>query len=82
MNSRRTLSSAMTRRQLTALLGVSPLLAQVQSKVPPKGVPVAAAAPTPEVRMQKAQAAVHQISDRLSKIEVSMDVEPAFAFKP
>ena len=72
----------MTRRQLTALLGVSPLLAQVESKVPPKGVPVVPPAPTPEARMEKANAAVHAISDRLSKIDVPIALEPAFAFKP
>jgi len=67
---------------MAALLAASPLLAQVQSKVPPTGVPVVPPAPTPEERRQKAFGVVHTISDRLSKIDVPMDVEPAFAFRP
>ena len=74
-----------TRRQwtagLAAAVGAAPALAQVTSKVPPAGA--SAAAPpsaTPEQTLQKAYADVHDVSVRLSQIEVPMDVEPAFAF--
>ncbi len=72
-----------TRRQWTALFGAIPLLGQVTSKTPPQGAPVPPQSPaTPEQKLQKAYADVHQVSDRLSKIEVPMNVEPAFAFRP
>jgi hypothetical protein len=71
----------MTRRQWTALLGAAPLVAQVASK-PPQGAPAPApASTTPEEKLKKAYADVRQVSDRLSHLEVPMDIEPAFAFK-
>lgn len=84
MSSRRT-SLRMTRRQwaagLTAAIGAAPVVAQVTSKVPPQGAPAAAPpGATPEQKLQKAYADIHQISVRLSQIEVPMDIEPAFAF--
>jgi hypothetical protein len=82
MRSSRTVLSRMTRRQLTALLGSAPLIAQVTQKTPPVGSPSPAApSATPEQKLQKAFADVHDVSGRLAEIEVPMDVEPAFAFR-
>jgi hypothetical protein len=55
-----------TRRQWTALLAASPLVAQV--------------AATPEQKVEKANADVRQVSQRLAEIEVPMNIEPAFRF--
>ncbi|MBV9157237.1 MAG: hypothetical protein JO097_13320 [Acidobacteriaceae bacterium] len=72
-----------TRREWIALSTAVPLVAQVTQKVPPQGAPAPAPpAATPEQKLQKAYADVHEVSDRLSKIEVPMNVEPAFAFRP
>jgi hypothetical protein len=76
----------MTRRQwtagLTAAITVAPAAGQVTSKVPPQGPPAAPpAAATPQQKLQKAYADVHQITVRLSQIEMPMNVEPAFAFR-
>ena len=59
-----------------------PLLGQVTSKAPPQGAP-APPKPnaTPEEKLKKAYADVRSVSDDLSKIEVPMNIEPAFAFK-
>jgi hypothetical protein len=82
MSSRRP-SSDITRRQWTALLASVPLAAQVTSKTPPQGAPAPPQSPaTPEQKVQKAFADVRQVSDRLSKLDVPMDIEPAFAFRP
>jgi len=71
----------MTRRQWTAFISATPLLGQVTSK-PPQGAPAPApASATPEETLKKAYADVREVSDRLSHIEVPMNVEPAFAFK-
>jgi hypothetical protein len=81
MSSRRTSSKRMTRRQCTALFGAAPLLGQVTSK-PPQGAPAPApGSATPEEKLKKAYTDVRKISERLSRTEVPMDVEPAFAFK-
>ncbi len=73
----------LTRREWTALLGAVPLIGQVTSKTPPQGAPAPPQPPaTPEQKLQKAYADVHEVSDRLSKIEVPMNIEPAFAFRP
>ncbi|MGI9075421.1 MAG: hypothetical protein ACR2JB_29795 [Bryobacteraceae bacterium] len=81
MSSRRTSSMRMTRRQWTAFISATPLLGQVTSK-PPQGAPAPApASATPEETLKKAYADVREVSDRLSHIEVPMNVEPAFAFK-
>ncbi len=83
MDSDRSFAKSLTRRQWVALSGAAPLIAQVTQKVPPQGAPAPASpAATPEQKVQKAYADVHQISDRLSKIEVPMNIEPAFAFRP
>jgi hypothetical protein len=77
-----------SRRRVAALLAATPLAAQVASppttqKTPPLGVPTPAPpSATPEQKLQKAYDDVRQISVRLSKLEVPMNVEPAFAFKP
>lgn len=73
----------MTRRQVAALLGASPLLAQVTQKIPPQAAP-APAPPnaTPEQKVEKALADVHEASARLAQIELPMNIEPAFAFRP
>jgi hypothetical protein len=81
MSSRRSSSARFTRREWTALLGVSPLVGQVTSK-PPQGSPAPASpSATPEEKLKKAYADVRAASDRLSQLEVPMDIEPAFAFK-
>lgn len=71
-----------TRRQCAALLTAAPLIAQVTQKVPPQGVPAPAPpTATPEQKLHKAYADVRDISDKLSKIEVPINLEPAFAFR-
>jgi hypothetical protein len=78
----------MSRRRMAALLAAAPLAAQVASppatqKTPPLGAPTPAPpSATPDQKLQKAYDDVRQISARLSKLEVPMNVEPAFAFKP
>jgi hypothetical protein len=73
---------------MAALLTATPLAAQVASppatqKTPPLGAPAPAPpSATPDQKLQKAYDDVRQISARLSKLEVPMNVEPAFAFKP
>jgi hypothetical protein len=65
-----------TRRELAALLSVSPLIAQSVPPAPPQ--PKSEAAPaTP----QKAADDVRQASEKLRALTVPMDVEPAFSFK-
>lgn len=71
-----------TRRQCAALLGAAPLVAQVTSTVPSPGLPAPANGPaSPEQRLQKAYADLRQVSERLSKIEMPMNIEPAFSFR-
>ena len=85
----------MTRRKWTASLSTAivaaaatPVSAQVTSppvtsKTPPEGAPAPApAASTAEQKLQKAYADIREASERLAKIEVPMDVEPAFSFRP
>jgi len=82
MRSRRASSPRMTRRQVAALLGASPLLAQVTQKIPPQGAPMPAAPnATPEQKLAKALADVREASNRLAQIELPMNIEPAFAFR-
>ena len=70
-------------KRLVAALAATPALGQVTQKVPPVGAPSPAPVPaTPEQRLQKAYADIRTVSDQLSKLEVPMDVEPAFAFRP
>ena len=77
---------ALNRRQwskrMAGALALVPLSAQVTQKVPPVGAPAPAPpTATPEQKQQKAYADVKTVSDQLSKLEVPMDVEPAFAFR-
>jgi hypothetical protein len=86
MSARRTGVSVLNRREWTKCLAGTitavPLAAQVTQKVPPQGAPAPPAPPaTPEQRLQKAYADVHAVSEQLSKLEVPMNVEPAFAFR-
>ena len=75
--------SRLSRRQWAALIAVAPLAAQTTQKTPPLGAPASPQAPaTPQARMQKANDDVRRVSDRLAHIDVPMDVEPAFAFRP
>jgi hypothetical protein len=72
----------MTRRQWTLWLSLTPLAAQVTSTTPPTGLPAPAPSPpTPEQRLQKAYGDIRQASEQLSKVEVPMNVEPAFSFR-
>jgi hypothetical protein len=81
-------TTKISRRRVALLLSVSPLAAQVASppinqKTPPVGTPAApAGAKDPVAKLQKAVEDVRQVSQMLSKLEVPMDVEPAFQFKP
>ena len=69
-------------KRLAATLAAVPLYAQVTQKVPPVGVPAPPSpSATPQQKLQKAYADVRTASDQLSKLEVPMDVEPAFAFR-
>lgn len=81
MSARRTLQH-LTRRQWAALMAVAPVGAQVTSTKPPQGTPAPAQpAATPEQKLQKAYADIRAVSARLSKMQVSMDIEPAFSFR-
>jgi hypothetical protein len=88
MRTRRESTARISRRRMAALLASAPLAAQVTSppttqKTPPLGAPTPASpSATPDQKLQKAYDDVHQISVRLSKLEVPMNIEPAFAFKP
>lgn len=57
-----------------------PVVAQVPSPVPPKGIPAVPPAPTASDELQKAYASVKEASGRLANIPVPMVLEPAFAF--
>ena len=77
----------MTRRQwaagLTVAIGAAPAVAQVTSKPPTQGAPAPVhAAVRPEQKLQKAYEDVHQTTVRLSQIDLPIDIEPAFAFRP
>ncbi len=77
-----------TRRGLAALLGAIPLAAQVATppvtqKTPPLGAPAPSpGAANPEEKLKKATEDVRKVSARLAQLEVPMDTEPAFVFKP
>ena len=75
MRSRRNLNGPrLTRRAWTLIWGAAPLAVQAAQN-PPTAEP---AAPS---NLDKAIAEVRQVSERLSQLEVPMNVEPAFAFK-
>jgi hypothetical protein len=77
-----------TRRRLGVLVGVTPLAAQISrppvtQKTPPLGTPVpSATAVTPEQKLKKANDGIREVSARLANLEVLMETEPAFVFKP
>jgi hypothetical protein len=52
----------------------APLFAQTTAQTPP------APALTPEQRVEKAKADVHEVSDKLAAINVPMVIEPSFRF--
>lgn len=87
MSVRSTTSLRVTRRRWTALLGLAPFAArltraQTTTKTPPQGTPMPApATATPEAKLQKAYADVHDTSVKLSQIVVPANIEPAFTFK-
>jgi hypothetical protein len=69
-------------KRIAAALAAAPLCAQVPQKVPPVGVPASPSpSATPQQKLQKAYADIRAVSDQLSKLEVPMDIEPAFAFR-
>ena len=73
----------MTRRVWATLIAATPAIAQVTSHIPPEGAPTASpSAATPEAKLEKANADVRQVKDRLSKIDLPMTIEPSFLFKP
>jgi hypothetical protein len=81
MSVRRSSALRLTRRQMAAALGASPLLAQVTSKTPPQATPTPPQPPaTPQERLQKAYADVRNTSNQLAQIEVPIFLEPAFVF--
>jgi hypothetical protein len=67
-------SMRVSRRNWVILLGATPLLAQT----PPQS---AASPVTPEQSMDKARSQVREVSDKLTAIEVPMNIEPAFRFR-
>lgn len=74
----------MTRRHIALAALAAPALplaarAENPQPFPQQPAPAAAAATDP---LQKAQDHVREVSERLRKIEVPMDLEPAFAFRP
>jgi len=87
MSVRSTSSLRLTRRRWTALFGLAPFAgqltrAQTTTNAPPQGTPAPApAAATPEAKLQKAYADVHDTSVKLSQIVVPANIEPAFTFK-
>jgi hypothetical protein len=77
-----TSASSFTRREWSALLVIAPAAAQVSSTGPPAGSPAPSKSPaTPQERAQKALSDIREGSGRLSKLEVPMDIEPAFSFR-
>lgn len=76
----------LTRRAVVgALVAAAPaslLQAQEASPVPPKGVPQVPPSGSVQDDLQKALAAVKQVSAQLAGIAVPMDLEPAFTFHP
>jgi len=76
-------SAAFTRRHMLAAIAVTPAVAQITSPVPPQGTPAPAppSAP-PNEKLQKAYDDIRETSRHLSAIDVAMNIEPAFTFKP
>ncbi len=70
-------ATKMTRRQIAVALVAVPALAQT----PPQSTSTGPA-PQPVNSLEKAQGDVREVSERLRKIEIPMDLEPAFTFRP
>ncbi|MBV9265692.1 MAG: hypothetical protein JO061_05940 [Acidobacteriaceae bacterium] len=73
-----------TRRQLALSgLAATSAIAQVTSPVPPQGTPKPAPpSASPAQKLDKAYDDIRAVSKRLSAIEIPIDIEPAFTFKP
>ena len=68
---------------LAGAFAAAPAIAQVTQKTPPIGAPAPAPPPaTPEQQLRKAYDEVHAVSEQLSKLDLPMDIEPAFSFRP
>jgi hypothetical protein len=65
-----------TRREVTLLLAATPLAAQT---VPPQTQP--AFRPAPKT-VEQADQQINETSEKLRSINLPMNVEPAFVFKP
>lgn len=80
--------SRITRRRLAALLGATPLAAQIPTppvtqKTPPLGTPAPSpTASSPDEKLKKANDGIRKVSARLAQLELPIDTEPAFVFKP
>jgi hypothetical protein len=76
------MSSLLNRRQWALMVAAAPALAQTTSTVPPQGSSApASSSATPQAKLNKALTDVQNNSEKLAKMQVSMDVEPAFTFK-
>jgi hypothetical protein len=80
-------ASGMTRRRLAVLLSATPLAAQIPTppvtqKTPPLGTPAPSAAANPDEKLKKANDGIRKVSAQLAQLEVPMDTEPSFVFKP
>lgn len=68
---------ALSRRQIAiGLTAALPLSAQLAAP------PTTPAPADPAARLSKAVGSVREVSERLAQIEVPMNVEPAFLFRP
>jgi hypothetical protein len=72
--------SKITRRQIASLIAVAPALAAQPAA--PQTPPSAPPAQTNPDSLAKAQAQVREVSESLRKMEIPMDSEPAFTFRP
>lgn len=82
MAARNTVLDKVSRREWAALLAVAPALSQVTSTVPPQAAGASAAkGKSRQAIRDEALDGVRKASQRLSEIEVPMDVEPAFSFR-
>jgi hypothetical protein len=80
-------SLKVTRRQIVPALAAlavpaRPPVAGAETRERPIPAPQAPAPTANPSSLEKAQDDVHAASERLRKIEIPMDLEPAFAFRP
>lgn len=77
-----------TRRQIALALTAMPatavplIVGVVPAQQPTPAKPAPAARQAGPSTLEKAQEDVRQVSERLRKVEIPMDLEPAFAFRP